>query len=690
MRRFFYSVMAGVLAISTATAAFSQTNLTDTVRKPKDTVRSANSGFAEEEFRRGVQSYYRGAFNESILEFEKALSYLPGEPLILDWLGKAYYRSGIEGAALQQWKFAADLGYGGMLLQNRIEIVGDRRIVDGGYGFTQRFTESGSIPPVEGDILIYRQPVSSLANSDGSIWVVAYGSNELLKFDVNGVVTRRLRGPLNGFDRPMDIIRLTDGSLLVSESAGDRLAHLDSEGSFLGYYGTKGRGPGQVIGPQYLAQDSFGNIYVTDFGNARVVVFDAAGTPLLEFGQQNGAFRGFKSPTGIACIEDRIFVADSVYGAIYEFDRAGNYIGILVEEGTFLRPECLKNWNGYLLLTDSNTVSTVDISTGAVYENARTGNAGSLITSAVPDANGNLVVTDFKADEIYVMAKMTELVGGFFVQIERADASAFPEVVLEVRVENRKRQQVVGLKKENFLVTEKKRPVLNMELTGSASNNDVADITILIDRSEGMRASAAKTETAVREIAASMNGKGSVKIISSGSIPVTEFEGSPLELAEFSVLSLKCPYTDKPALDLGIRLAANGLINAECKRGIVYVTEGKSGFGSFDRYALSDLTAFLNNNAVSFSTVLLSEGTADSGISYITDSTPGKSYYVYRSEGLSAVVRDITGIPSGLYQLKYTSSLQTEYGRKYLPVEVEAYLLNRSGRDETGYFAPLQ
>ena len=236
MRRFFYSVMAGVLALATATAAFSQTNLTDTVRKPKDTVRSANSGFAEEEFRRGVQSYYRGAFNESILEFEKALSYLPGEPLILDWLGKAYYRSGIEGAALQQWKFAADLGYGGMLLQNRIEIVGDRRIVDGGYGFTQRFTESGSIPPVEGDILIYRQPVSSLANSDGSIWVVAYGSNELLKFDVNGVVTRRLRGPLNGFDRPMDIIRLTDGTLLVSESAGDRLAHLDSEGSFLGYY----------------------------------------------------------------------------------------------------------------------------------------------------------------------------------------------------------------------------------------------------------------------------------------------------------------------------------------------------------------------------------------------------------------------------------------------------------------------
>ena len=36
-------------------------------------------GYAEEEFRRGVQAFYRGSFNDSILQFEKALSYLPEE-----------------------------------------------------------------------------------------------------------------------------------------------------------------------------------------------------------------------------------------------------------------------------------------------------------------------------------------------------------------------------------------------------------------------------------------------------------------------------------------------------------------------------------------------------------------------------------------------------------------------------------
>ena len=85
---------------------------------------TAASGFADEEFRRGVQSYYRGAFSESIMEFERALNYVPGDSRILDWLGKAYYKAGIEGAALQAWQSASDAGWGGILLQKSANISG--------------------------------------------------------------------------------------------------------------------------------------------------------------------------------------------------------------------------------------------------------------------------------------------------------------------------------------------------------------------------------------------------------------------------------------------------------------------------------------------------------------------------------------------------------------------------------------
>ncbi|MCH5291366.1 MAG: hypothetical protein J1D88_06390 [Treponema sp.] len=683
-----HAAVSALCAVCFSLSIWAQQNLEDTSRTTAR--RSAASGFAEEEFRRGVQSYYRGAYNESIGEFEKALSYLPGENLILDWLGKAYYRSGIEGSAIQQWQFASNAGYGGVLLENRIEIISDRRLTAEDYSFSQRYTEAGSFPRMNGDVLVYSQPVSALPNDDGTIWVLAYGTNELLRYDVNGTVIRRIRGPLNGFDRPMDIIRLNDGMLLVSETSGDRLSLLDAEGSFVKNIGSKGRGEGQFVGPQYLATDSFGNIYVTDFGNARVVVFDSEGTPLLHFGERNGLFPGFKSPTGIAVHEDRVFVADSISGAIFEFDRSGNYRGLLVAEKTFVRPESMKAWGGSLLVTDRNRVVAVDVSTGSTYETATVGRAMAGITSAVPDKNGNVIVTDFKANEIYVMAKMTELVGGFFVEIERVIADAFPSVVLEVRVENRHRQQVVGLRQENFFVTEAKRPVADCVLSGAANNNDVADLVLLIDRNSDTKPLSAAIESAVHEIALSMNGKGRVSVISAGAVPVTEFTGSPEALSDFSVQALKSPYADSPALDLGVRLAANELINGEKKRGVIFITAGTVGQRAFTSYGLSDVSAYLNNNSISFSTVVLDQRQPAQEISYITQNTNGSAYYVYRPEGLGTVVSDIIALPSGLYQLRYTSALSTEYGRKYLPVEVETYLLNRSGRDETGYFAPLQ
>jgi tetratricopeptide (TPR) repeat protein len=86
---------------------------------------------AREEFRLGVHAYYRYAFNEAILSFERSLSFLPGEPLILDWLGRAYYRSGLEDTALRQWIAAAE-AYGptaspSLLLASRIETERNRR-----------------------------------------------------------------------------------------------------------------------------------------------------------------------------------------------------------------------------------------------------------------------------------------------------------------------------------------------------------------------------------------------------------------------------------------------------------------------------------------------------------------------------------------------------------------------------------
>ena len=657
---------------------------------PEERIRSGEEGFAAEEFRRGVQAFYKGSYNDAIVQFEKALSYLPDDNLILEWLGKAYYKAGMEGTALSYWQIASDNGYGGLLLDNKIEVVKERRITGDSTDKLMRLSESGSFEGNVNGNLIFSQPVSVLPDYDGSFWVTAYGSNELLKITLNGKVIERITGPLTGFDRPLDIIRLADGNILISESAGDRLALLNEKGKFIKYIGSKGRGVGNVVGPQFLAVDSMGRIYVTDYGNRRVDVFDAEGNGLYYFGQKSNDFAGLKCPTGIAVIEDSVFVADEDTGCIYEFDRNGNFIRDLVEKDTFDKPEAIKYWNGSLVVSDRNKIVAVDIFTGSIFEYAKTGNAPSRVTAAVPDVNNNVIVADFTANEIYVMSKVQELVGGLFVQIEQVDASRFPEVTVEVKVENRHRQPVVGLELDNFYFTENKRTVSNLQFIGSAANNTYADITIIIDRSSSMKNYSEEIETAVKEIAASMNGRGSLRVISAGAIPVTEYTGNPDGVSDFTIEALKNPNAKAVPVDLAIRLAANELINAAKKRAIIMISDGNVTDSTFAKYTLSELSAYLSNNAIDFSFIQVAQGAVNREYEYLINNTSGQDYYVFRPEGLSSIVRDIINIPQGTYQLKYVSALQKNFGQSYLPLEAEVYLMNRSGRDESGYFAPLE
>ena len=679
-----------ILTVLFSLASAQNTTSSAGLKVTEDRMRTGNEGMASDEFRRGVQAYYRGAFNEAIVQFERALSYLPNDNLILDWLGKTYYKTGLEGSALNYWQTAQDNGYGGLLLQNKVEIIRERRVTGDSSEKLMRLSEAGSFPGDFNGNMIYSGPVSVQPNSDGTIWVAAYNTNELLLINQNGKVINRVEGPVNGFDRPSDILKLHDNKLLVCESAGDRLALLSEKGKFEKYIGTKGRKNGELIGPLYLAQDYLERIYVSDYGNRRIDVFDKDGEPVFYFGGKQGSFKGLKGPTGIAIVEESVFVADDQTGAIYEFDRSGNFLRELCEAETFRKPEGIKYWNDSLVICDSNRIVSVDRETGALFEYARTGNAPTRVTVANPDVNGNVIVSDYTANEVYVMSKVQELVGGLFVQIEQLDASKFPNVTVEVRVENRHRQPVVGLQEENFYFSENKRPVSNLKFLGAASNNTEADVTIIIDRSEYTALFVEQIETAVKEVAASMKNAGTLRIVSAGNIPVNEYVGKPDNLGEFKLAALKNPVAGKSNMDLAVRLASNDLINGSKKRGIVLITAGETNSISFEKYNLAELTSYMNNNSISFSVVQVAQNGMCDQLSYVIDNTQGDTYYVYRPQGLNDVVKDLIEYPQGIYQLSFTSALSTNFGTNFLPLETEVYLLNRSGRDETGYFAPLE
>lgn len=709
LKTFFIIMVASLMG-----GAFSQetNSATKGTKSTKEEYRTANENLSEEEFRRGVQSFYRGSFNEAILQFEKALAYFPEDNRTLDWLAKSYYQSGLEATAIQTWERVVEAGYGGLLLPSKLSVIKERRVDLGEDERNFRYTDAGSFYGVFNGNFIFAGPTSSLPNSDGTSFVTAYASNELLKIDVNGFVVDRIRGPLNGFDHPLDIIRLKSGNMLISETAGDRLCLLNPKGKFIKYIGSKGINLGQMVGPCYLAQDSHENIYVTDYGNARVDVFNSEGVPLFNFGksataqvgeafgeeEDAGSFQGLKGPTGIAIIDDAVFVACDISGCIYQFDTAGNYVQSVVQPGTFSKLESLKVNGKNLSVAAKNKVYCVDTETGAVFENANVGNGPARLTSAIKDANGNVLVTDYKANEVYVMARTQDIAGGLFVQIGRVDARAFPKVTFTVKVENRTRSPIVGLKDKNFFITERGYPASQVKLLGAGNEIESCNVTVLIDKSIACQSliDSGGVDSAVRTVATSMGAlsakshkKGVLTIISAGEVPIKEYTGTFENCEHFEARALKAKASKTVAWDVAFRLAANDLVTANPKSAIVVISGGASGERAFEKYSINQTATYLNNNSIR--AYLVTDGQSISNdFSYITSATGGKVYPLWQSEGLAQVVTDIASQPSGEYTFEYTSLEATSLDTKFLPLEVEISLLNRSGRDETGYFTPLE
>lgn len=92
---------------------------------------------------------------------------------------------------------------------------------------------------------------------------------------------------------------------------------------FVGEWGTRGEGPGQLLMPFGIATDAAGNVYIAQSGNGFVQKFDRHGTPLL----------AFQDPV----VSRPISVGVDRGGAIYVTDLVHSVVGVFFPDGTRLR-----------------------------------------------------------------------------------------------------------------------------------------------------------------------------------------------------------------------------------------------------------------------------------------------------------------------------------------------------------------
>ena len=93
---------------------------------------------------------------------------------------------------------------------------------------------------------------------------------------------------------------------------------MDQWGGVIGVWAVKGEGC--EARPSDVAVDRWGNAFVTDTGCSCLRVFNASGRETFRLEGDGPGLRFTKSPGGIDVSDGRLYVADSVAGAIAVFD----------------------------------------------------------------------------------------------------------------------------------------------------------------------------------------------------------------------------------------------------------------------------------------------------------------------------------------------------------------------------------
>jgi DNA-binding beta-propeller fold protein YncE len=641
-----------------------------------------NASRSAEQLRWGVQAFHRGFFNDAWVSLEKAITFQPSNALATIWLGRAQWKAGYEEDALKTWQRLVDSGRGSAVVRDWIKVIGLRRGVGRELAGSPPWVVSEELDGTLKSGHPFKRPTSVRPRPDGSFWVVAFGSNEVLRYDANFRLLDSLHGGLEGFDRPYDIVEGDDGSLYVSEYGANRIAKCSPQGDKIKTFGRKGRADGLLLGPQYLAEDGRGYLWVTDWGNSRVVRFDMDGTYIQ-------SITGIAGPTGLAVHEDKLFISEKSNKRILIYELNGNLISS-IGAGTLQEPEGIAfTPAGTLLVADGNRIMECDIEHETWTVRGDTSAHTRRLVQQAVNSNGDIMGVDFDQSKVVLLADVSALYSGLVVRVDRVNALKFPDVYVDVSVENRFGRPIVGLTNDNFNLTEMRSPVGMATLALANTDVRTSDVSLLIERSPALEKYRSEAEQAIGDLYGLVTRVGRIKALSAAEKPLREADFGETRL-RFIRQALQTPPSARWRFDIAAKAAGDELITAVsgARRAVVFVTSGIVGQGAFATYSLTEIAAYMRNNGIAFYPVLFGSQPPDEDLLFLASETGGSLFSAASPGGMQQVVREIGTRVGALYTLRYTSRNSAEFGEKYIPLEIEVTAQKISGRDESGYYAP--
>ena len=138
--------------------------------------------------------------------------------------------------------------------------------------FNNDLTFSRTIAPTRNKS--FNRPFDVALDNEGYLYVAEYSNHCITKLTTNGQYITRFGsyGSAPGQLSFPSSLTINNNLVYVSEEGNNRVSIFDTNGNFIHCFGKEGREEGEFLVPRDITTDKFGNLYVSDTRNNRIVV----------------------------------------------------------------------------------------------------------------------------------------------------------------------------------------------------------------------------------------------------------------------------------------------------------------------------------------------------------------------------------------------------------------------------------
>lgn len=632
-------------------------------------------------------NYQYGAAKES---FRGVLSILDNFDIARRFLADAYFLSGEWQEGLNELEIL-EKNKKNLQARNRAEVL---RLLIAGSGKKQGLTYFKHISGDDFRGYRFKSPTDAFVDPDGNLFVLSFNSNNIIKFDPNGIPIGNFKGGFGRtFEGPVFFANYMD-KIFVSDFASDKVYILNLKGYFQDRFGAKGIENGKFLGPSGIAVSKDDKLYIADSGNNRIQKFTLDGKFLTKFGEEGQG--KLSNPFGITIDEDNtIYVADKGNKRIVHFDDEGNFIKEFTHP-SIQKPRSIKIFqNRFYIADELNGMliynPTKDKWTRLKTYKDSTGSTTKLLKpfSTAYDYTGALYTVDHARHRIDVFAPKNTITSNLNVMIEKVDIKNFPDVSVFLRVKNRSNQDIRGLNRTAFRVTENENiyPLVNIADMKHFKNN--MSVSLVFENSPKIKSVSKNLDGLLGHLFRPFIKNDKVEVIRAGKDAEKIYSYGHSILDIFAKIRNSKP--EKSHINLGKALfqGTNDLLNEIGPKAVVLFVSGEELPDAFKQYSLVRNIQFANAHSIPIIVLSLTDkGEMANVYKDLAEKTGGMFLKVPGSPQEKHLYKYIKSNSDKRYILTYKSKVDKELYGRYLDLMVEVSYRDIIGKAKSGFFIP--